>query len=114
VLQPGTYVQIDTVTGKPLPAGSQLVVLPGKNGRLGFSLNALRAATSGLGFVAGLLDGRTLPLTWSAEGQSGKCRLLFEAAPRSVKVTQDQAFGDCGFDAGVTANGTYALAAEKP
>jgi hypothetical protein len=40
--------------------------------------------------------------------------LLFESAGRALKVTQDLEFGDCGFGAGVSASGTYALVPEKP
>jgi hypothetical protein len=29
-------------------------------------------------------------------------------------VTQDEAFGDCGFGKGVSASGTYRLLSEKP
>ncbi len=95
LLSPGTYRQADAVTRKPLPVGSQLVVI-----------NAVRALDSDQGFIAGILSG-PLPLTWTQHGASGDCRLRFEATPGGVSVTQDRSFGDCGFPAGVTAGGIY-------
>jgi hypothetical protein len=113
VLAPGTYEQIDLVSKKPLPVGSELVIVAGKGGQLGFSINAVRALDSNQGFIAGGLHG-PLPSTWTQSGRSGNCRLRFEAVPHGVRVTQDVTFGTCGFDAGVTADGTYLLVAEKP
>jgi len=110
---PGTYRQIDTVTKKPLGVGSQIVIIAGKAGRLGFSVNAVRQTDSNQGFVAGILP-PALPGTWTKTSSSGNCRLLFESAGRALKVTQDLEFGDCGFGAGVSASGTYALVPEKP
>jgi hypothetical protein len=110
---PGTYRQIDTVTRRPLPVGNQIVIIAGKAGRLGFSVNAVRQADSGQGFVAGVLPG-LLPATWTKSSAAGNCRLIFEGVTRGLKVTQDLAFGDCGFGAGVSASGTYALIPEKP
>ena len=113
-LQPGTYRQINTVTKQALPDGSQLVIIAGKAGRLGFSLNALRQSDSNQGFAAGTLPG-TLPATWTQTSEAGNCKLTFEAVPNvGLKVTQDMGYGDCGFGAGVTANGTYRLVPEKP
>jgi hypothetical protein len=106
LLTPGTYRQVDLVTRKPLPAGSQLVVISGKAGKLGFSINAVRTLDSSQGFIAGSLSG-PLPITWSQHGASGDCRLRFEAVPGGVAVTEDAGFGDCGFPSGVTASGTY-------
>ncbi len=106
LLSPGTYRQADAVTRKPLPVGSQLVVIAGNGGKLGFSINAVRALDSDQGFIAGILSG-PLPLTWTQHGASGDCRLRFEATPGGVSVTQDRSFGDCGFPAGVTAGGIY-------
>jgi hypothetical protein len=112
-LVPGTYQQVDLVSKKPLAVGSALVIVAGKGGQLGFSINAIRALDSNQGFIAGGLRG-ALPFTWTQSGRSGKCRLRFEAVPHGVRVTQDVVFGDCGFDAGVTADGTYLLVADKP
>lgn len=111
-LQPGTYRQINTVTKQALPDGSRLVIIGGKGGRLGFSLNAFRQSDSNEGFAVGTLP-PTLPATWTQTADSGNCKLTFEAVPNvGLKVTQDASFGDCGFGAGVTANGTYQLVAE--
>ena len=111
---PGTYRQIDTVTKKPLGVGNQIVIIAGKGGRLGFSVNAIRQTDENQGFVAGVLPAGPLPATWQKASSSGNCRLLFEAAGRWLKVTQDLVFGDCGFGYGVSASGTYALVPEKP
>jgi hypothetical protein len=110
---PGTYRQIDTVTKRQLGVGSQIVIIAGKAGRLGFSVNAVRQTDAGQGFVAGVLPA-ALPGTWTKTSSSGNCRLLFEGAGHGLKVTQDMEFGDCGFGAGVSASGTYALVVEKP
>jgi hypothetical protein len=110
---PGTYRQIDTVTKKPLGVGSQIVIIAGKAGRLGFSVNAVRQTDANQGFVVGILPAM-LPGTWTKTASSGNCRLLFEGAGHDLKVTQDLEFGDCGFGAGVSASGTYALVPEKP
>ncbi len=113
-LAPGTYVQADPVTKRPLPVGSQLVVIAGKGGRAGFSLNAIRTLDSNQGFVAGILPA-TLPGTWSQNSETtGNCRLRFAPFVHGVQVTQDATFGDCGFGSGVTASGMYVLRAEKP
>jgi hypothetical protein len=110
---PGTYRQIDTVTKKTLAIGNQIVIIAGKPGRLGFSVNAVRQADTNGGFVAGVLPG-VLPATWSRTSSAGNCRLIFEGLPKGLKVTQDLGFGDCGFGAGVSASGTYQLVPEKP
>jgi hypothetical protein len=113
-LQPGTYRQINTVTRQALPEGSQLVIIAGKAGRLGFSLNAVRQSDANQGFAVGTLP-LTLPATWTKTADSGNCKLTFEAAPNvGLKVTQDMTVGDCGFGEGVTATGTYRLVPEKP
>jgi hypothetical protein len=113
-LEPGTYRQINTVTKQALPDGSQLVIIAGKAGRLGFSLNAVRQSDAAGGFAAGTLP-PTLPATWNGAAEAGGCKLTFEAVPNvGVKVTQDPAAGDCGFGAGVSANGTYQLVPEPP
>lgn len=106
LLAPGTYRQADLLTRKPLPVGSQLVVVAGKGGKMGFSINAIRALDSDQGFIAGTLSG-PLPATWTQHGLSGDCRLRFEAVPGGLTVIEDRSFGDCGFPEGVTANGTY-------
>jgi hypothetical protein len=111
---PGTYRQINTVTKQALVEGSQLVIVPGKAGRLGFSLNAVRQSDTNQGYAVGTLSG-VLPATWTKTADSGNCKLTFEAVPNvGLKVTQDMGFGDCGFGSGVSANGTYQLVAEKP
>jgi hypothetical protein len=110
---PGTYRQIDTVTKQPLAPGNQIVIIAGKGGRLGFSVNALRQTDASQGFIAGVLPA-ALPGTWTKTSSAGNCRLLFEGLTHGLKVTQDLAFGDCGFGTGVSASGTYALVPEKP
>jgi hypothetical protein len=110
----GLYRQINTVTKQALPDGSQLVIIAGKGGRLGFSLNAVRQSDANQGFAVGTLPG-VLPAIWTKTADSGNCKLTFEAVPSvGLKVTQDAGFGDCGFGAGVTANGTYQQIPEKP
>ena len=110
---PRTYRQIDTVTKKPLGVGNQIVIIAGKAGRLGFSVNAVRQTDANQGFVAGVLPAG-LPATWTKTSSAGNCRLIFEGLPHGLKVTQDLDFGDCGFGYGVSASGTYALVPEKP
>ena len=110
---PGKYAQIDTVTKQPLPLGSQIVIIAGKAGKLGFSINAMKQSDSTLGFIAGLLPA-ALPGTWIHNSEAGNCKLTFEPIPNGLKVTQDAAFGDCGFGTGVSASGTYLLVAQKP
>jgi hypothetical protein len=110
---PGTYRQIDVVTKKALTLGNQLVVIAGKPGRIGFSLNALRQTDASLGFIVGVLP-LALPATWTRTSSAGKCRLTFENAGHFLKVIQDATFGDCGLSAGVTAAGTYQLVPEIP
>jgi hypothetical protein len=113
-LVPGTYRQINTVTKQPLPIGNQIVVIAGKGGRLGFSLNAVSQADANQGFAVGILSG-TLPAVWTKTADSGNCKLTFERLSNdSLKVTQDNGVGDCGFGNGVTADGTYRLDVEKP
>jgi hypothetical protein len=113
-LVPGTYRQIDTVTKKRMEVGNQIVVIAGKAGRLGFSINAIRQTDSNQGFIAGVVE-TALPATWIRTSSSGNCKLTFEhLSPRGLKVTQDAAFGDCGFGYGVSATGSYELVAELP
>lgn len=112
-LVPGTYRQIDTVTKKPLPVGSMIIVADGKGGKVGFSLSAIRQLDSNTGDIAGLLT-PSLPQVWTHTSAAGKCRLTFQGLAHGLKVTQDADFGDCGFGAGVSANGTYLLVADKP
>jgi hypothetical protein len=111
---PGTYRQIDTVTKKTLPIGNQVVIIAGKGGRVGFSINAIRQIDTNQGFAVGTLPS-ILPAVWSrTSAESGNCKLVFEGLPKGLKITQDMGFGDCGFGSGVSASGTYALIAEKP
>lgn len=110
---PGTYEQIDTVTKKPLDLGSRIVIMAGKAGQLGFSLNAVRQSDQNLGFIAGLLP-PALPGVWTHNAESGNCKLTFEPVSNGLRVTQDLTFGDCGFGYGVNASGTYLLVAQKP
>ena len=110
---PGTYRQIDTVTKQALPVGNQVVIIAGKGGRLGFSINAVRQIDTNQGFVVGTLPA-VMPAVWSRTSSSGNCKLISERLPKGLKITQDMEFGDCGFGAGVSASGTYALVAEKP
>jgi len=110
---PGTYAQVDTVTKKPLELGSRIVIMAGKTGQFGFSINAIRQSDQNLGFIAGVLPA-ALPGVWTHTSEFGNCKLTFERVPNGLKVTQDEAFGDCGFGYGVSANGTYLLVAQKP
>ena len=113
-LVPGTYRQIDSVTKKRLEVGNQIVIIAGKGGRVGFSINAIRLTDSNLGFIAGAVEA-TLPATWTRTSESGNCRLAFQALPpHGLKVVQDPGFGDCGFGAGVSATGSYELVPEQP
>jgi hypothetical protein len=109
----GTYRQIDTVTKKLLVPGNQIVLVAAKGGRIAFSVSALAQTDAALGSVVGLIPA-VLPATWSQSTADGKCRLTFEGVPHGIRVTQDAGFGDCGFGAGISATGTYLLAAEKP
>jgi hypothetical protein len=113
-LFPGTYRQINTVTKQTLPVGSQIVIIAGKGGRLGFSLNAVRQMDANQGFAVGILPA-TLPAVWTKTADSGNCKLTLESVPNNgLAITQDTAFGDCGFGSGVTATGTYQLVPETP
>ena len=113
VPRPGEYRQVEPLSRKPLDVGSRLVIVAGPGGRLGFSINAVRALDSNEGFIAGALRG-SLPLTWTQTGATGNCRLRFEPMPQGLRVTQDPGFGDCGFNGGVTADGLYLLVPETP
>jgi hypothetical protein len=110
---PGTYVQVSPASKKPLPIGSSIVVIRAKSGRLGFSLNAVRALDSNQGFVAGSFAPGSM-VVWANKSQAGDCKLTFTAVPGGLTVLQDPTFGDCGFGNGVTADGTYMLETEKP
>jgi hypothetical protein len=110
--EPGLYKQIDTVTKKIMPVGSQIIIVAGKGGTLGFSISAIRQLDSNQGFIAGTLPA-TMPATWTKAEEAANCKLVFDPLPHGFKVTQDAGFGDCGFGGGVTAAGTYTLA-EKP
>ena len=112
-LYPGTYVQIDTVTKKPLQPGNRVVFVRSKDGSFGFSINAIRALDSNQGYVAGRFrPGRVV--VWSQKSEAGDCKLTLTAIPHGMMVVQDTKFGDCGFGYGVVADGTYALEGEKP
>lgn len=112
-VQPGVYKQIDTVTKKPLGGGSQMIVVAGKGGKLGFSLNATRQVDTNQGFIAGVIPA-SLPYTWTRTAASGNCRIRFEAVGKGLlKLTQDTSFGNCGFGYGVTADGTYAVDGDR-
>lgn len=109
----GTYVQIDTVTKRPLRPGNTIVFVRSKDGSFGFSINAIRALDSNQGYVAGRFrPGRVV--VWSQKSEAGDCKLTFSAIPAGLMVAQDAKFGDCGFGYGVLANGTYVRESEKP
>ena len=110
---PGTYRQIDTVTKRVLAVGNQVVIISGRGGRMGFSVNAVRQIDTNQGFAVGILP-PALPGTWTRTSSAGNCRLLFEGIPHGLKITQDAGFGDCGFGYGVSASGSYQLVAEAP
>ena len=112
-LDAGTYVQVSPASKKPLPVGSSIVLIRAKSGRIGFSVNAVRALDSNQGYVAGSFAPAT-KVVWSNKSEAGDCKLTFTAVPGGITVLQDAAFGDCGFGNGVTADGTYMLEAEKP
>ena len=105
-LFPGHYSQINTVTKKPLEIGNSIVLVRAKSGRLGFSINAIRALDLNQGFIAGTIAPGT-KVVWSQTPADGKCKLTFTAIPGGLRVDQDISFGDCGFGYGVTADGTY-------
>jgi hypothetical protein len=107
VLQPGTYGQINPGTRKVLNPGNQIVLVRGKTGRLSFSLNAIRALDLNQGFVAGTLPSNGPTVTWTQKAEGMNCKLTFSAQAAGLTVTQDLAFGDCGFGAGVVADGSY-------
>ena len=105
-LFPGHYRQINTVTKKPLEPGNSIVLVRAKNGRLGFSINAVRALDSNQGFIAGSIAPGT-KVVWIQTTDDAKCKLTFTAIPGGMTVDQDDRFGDCGFGYGVVADGTY-------
>lgn len=111
-LLPGTYHQINPVTKVQPAVSSSVVLVRGKGGVLGFSVNAIRSVDSNMGFIAGTLAPGN-PVTWTHDGEAGKCRLTFKGSARGLVVTQDLDYGDCGFGYGVTASGTYVRAQEK-
>jgi hypothetical protein len=105
-LFPGNYVQVSPVTKKPLEVGSSIVLVRSKSGKMGFSVNAIRALDSNQGFIAGTFAPGS-KVVWAKQSEAGNCKLTFTAIPGGLTVVQDMAFGDCGFGSGVTAEGTY-------
>jgi hypothetical protein len=103
---PGTYRQINTVTKKPLPVGTAIVLVRAKSGKLGFSINAIRALDSNQGFIAGTFQPGSR-VVWTQRAEGANCKLTFTAIPHGLTVVQDAGFGDCGFGYGVTADGEY-------
>lgn len=102
----GNYRQLNTVTKKPLPVGNTIVLVRAKNGKLGFSINAIRELDSNQGFVAGTFQPAS-KVVWVQKSEGANCRLTFTAIPNGMTVVQDAGFGDCGFGNGVDASGTY-------
>jgi hypothetical protein len=105
-LFPGHYRQINPVTKKPLDVGNSIVLVRAKSGKLGFSINAIRALDSNQGFIAGTIQPGT-KVVWTQFIPDAKCKLTFTAIPGGMTVDQDYRFGDCGFGYGVVADGTY-------
>lgn len=105
-LFPGTYSQIDTVTRKVLSVGNVIVLARSKSGKLGFSIDAIRALDSNQGFIAGTFQPGT-NVVWVQKIPDADCKLTFAAIPHGIIVVQDAKFGDCGFGHGVDASGTY-------
>jgi hypothetical protein len=112
VLRPGTYVQLDPQTRKPAAVGNTIVLVRGRTRRLSFSVNAIRALDLDQGFVAGTLPANGRRVTWQQKSGGISCRLTFTATASGLAVEQDVAFGDCGFGAGVSANGSYVRSAD--
>ena len=106
-LQPGTYRQVIPATKKLRDPGNQIVFVRGKNGRLSFSVNAIRANDLNQGYVAGTLPANGSTVTWTQKEQGMDCKLTFTASATGMKVVQDDRFGDCGFGYGVVADGEY-------
>jgi hypothetical protein len=82
------------------------VLVRSKSGKMGFSVNAIRALDSNQGFIAGTFAPGS-KVVWTKQSEAGNCKLTFTAIPGGLTVVQDMAFGDCGFGSGVTAEGTY-------
>ena len=112
-LQPGTYGQINPGTKHVMNPGNQIVFVRGKNGRLSFSVNAIRALDLNQGYVAGTLPSNGPTVTWTQQEAGIDCKLTFMAAGTGLKVVQDYKFGDCGFGYGVLADGTYVRTAAE-
>ncbi len=109
-IEAGTYAQFNPGTKRVMDPANQIVIVNGKNGRLAFSVNAIRALDQNSGFIVGTLPGTGTIVTWATKADGISCRLTFTAlgGPRhALKVAQDYKFGDCGFGYGVTADGTY-------
>jgi hypothetical protein len=102
----GNYRQVNPVTKRPLPVGSAIVLVRAKNGKLGFSINAIRALDSNQGFIAGTFQPAS-KVVWVQKADGANCKLTFTAIPNGMTVVEDEGFGDCGFGYGVTAAGTY-------
>ncbi len=112
-LQPGTYGQVNPGTKRVMNPGNQIVFVRGKNGRLSFSVNAIRALDLNQGYVAGTLPSNGPIVTWTQKEDGIDCKLTFMAAGTGLRVVQDYKFGDCGFGYGVLADGTYTRTAAE-
>jgi hypothetical protein len=86
--------------------GNSIVLVRAKSGKLGFSINAIRALDMNQGFIAGTFAPGTKTV-WTQNTDDAKCKLTFTAVAGGMVVDQDIRFGDCGFGYGVTADGTY-------
>ncbi len=114
-LGPGTFTQINPGTHHVMPLGNQVVFVRGKGGRLSFSVSATRGGEITSNFAVGTLPAGGRSVTWTRRSAAGNCRLTFEAQPNlGLHVHQDAGFGDCGWGAGILADGTYVRTRAEP
>jgi hypothetical protein len=106
-LQPGVYAQINPGTKKPADPGNQIVLIRGKDGKLAFSVNAVRSIDLNQGYAVGILPSAGPTVVWTQLTDGAKCKLTFTARANGFSVVQDATFGDCGFGSGVLADGIY-------
>jgi hypothetical protein len=107
ILQPGTYGQYNPGTKKVAVPGNQVVFVRGKDGKLSFSLNAIRGVDLNQGYVVGTLPAGGRTVTWTQHGEGINCKLIFNATATGLTIMQDLKFGDCGFGYGVVGDGQY-------
>ncbi len=114
-LGPGTFTQINPGTHHVMPLGNQVVFVRGRDGRLSFSISATHGGEITSSFAIGTLAAGGRSVTWTRRSAAGNCRLTFEALPNlGLHVHQDASFGDCGFGAGILADGIYLRTRAEP